>query len=620
MICLSLTQPTLEQNSRVLKENLRYIDLTELRADLLESAAEALRTGGEKGGKFVLDCVSWVLEQRKLCERDMRQKNMRFIFTLRREVDGGALPPACEKGRRRVLEVVLESGAFDYIDIEGDEPELCARMAELAADAQNSRRGRGGTGWEADDGSKRPPTQLIISRHYFDAAAAFSMPPSEEAEKNNAQKSDQKNLVRTGMLGRIRQGLKTVDESLRGEAAAAVEKSIRRLNDLRGMLWVRNAIDDARRYPQAIFKCAVMCASTKHLRRMFEGAQLFKKSGKEAARDRERGGEYETSRYVFAAMGDFGRPARVLSKKLGSLWTYASAKDGVLAAPGHFSPRELFDLYNHRRIGESTKVFAVAGNPVFHSKSPVFHNPIFREKDLNAVYIHLLLDDIAELKRLIPLMTIRGLSVTVPHKGDVVPLLSQADIGVRASGSCNTVVVQKDGRLFGYNTDMAGFLIPLSQLLAKRRRSLSSLSCTVIGSGGAARAVAQVLAEAGAKLLLVNRTPNKARDLARELQNTHRDKANNIDYAKLTDFDRIARYADVLVQCSSAGMNAPEETPLPGYPFTGKEIAYDIVYTPRDTRFLKDAREAGCAVIYGDAMFSEQAKQQSELFCAVAAE
>jgi 3-dehydroquinate dehydratase/shikimate dehydrogenase len=345
--------------------------------------------------------------------------------------------------------------------------------------------------------------------------------------------------------------------------------------------------------PGEIPKLAVTPRSTADLRRLLEAAPLM----------RERGG-------ILIGMATFGVPTRILAPLLGSRLTYCSV-GGRQAAPGHLDPESLVDVYGYPNLGPQTRVFAVIGDPVMHSKSPHYHNRVFREQALDAVYVPVHVDRLSEFFRIAQLLDIRGVSVTIPHKAEVIAHLDEVEEAVHATGACNTVMRRRDGTAWGTNTDIPGFLAPL---LAEM--SLDGAAVTVVGAGGAARGIVYALAREGARVLVLNRTAKRAEALRRDLVESHG--FGGITAAALgPDAESsIREHNDIIVQTTSVGMAPQElEDPIEWYRFDGQELVYDIIYTPEITRLLARAREAGCRIISGLQMFRAQAEEQSRLYC-----
>jgi 3-dehydroquinate dehydratase / shikimate dehydrogenase len=312
---------------------------------------------------------------------------------------------------------------------------------------------------------------------------------------------------------------------------------------------------------------------------------------------------------VVLAKGDMGFPTRVLAGRLGSAWCYASATDPG-AAPGHVSPAVLEEVYRFRAVTPDTALYGVIGNPVMHSRSPMIHNRGFTVAGIDAVYVPFHVPDIDGFWAVADALGIRGLSVTVPHKSAVLGPRVRGDGDVIRIGSCNTLVRPSgSGSWAGSNTDVEGFLAPLRAAFGGAVPE--GLRATVIGAGGAARSVVAALSRAGARVLILNRTVEKAQTLASAFQAA----AGALDSAGI---DAARGFADLIVQTTSAGMTPKEEEdPAPAFPFTGRELVYELVYAPPKTRFVRRALQAGCRVCYGRQMLLAQAALQFQCFTGV---
>jgi 3-dehydroquinate dehydratase / shikimate dehydrogenase len=319
-------------------------------------------------------------------------------------------------------------------------------------------------------------------------------------------------------------------------------------------------------------------------------------------------GELGEAERIVAATGDFGFPSVVLAAKLGSAACCVSAPCGPGAA-GMPDPCALDTLYRVRRIGPATRVFGVIGNPVMHSLSPLIHNRGFAAAGLDAVYLPFPVDDLPAFLEAADLLGVQGISVTVPWKEELIRHLARRDAMVEAVGACNTAVRSGDGPSGGWigsNTDVEGFLAPLRAAFGGEVPR--GLRATVIGAGGASRAVLHALAGLGADVLLLNRTVDRARGLARAFPV----RAAALDGSAA----ELARgYCDLVVQATSAGMEPrPGVDPFPGFSFSGREVVYDLVYAPRRTAFLERAAVSGCRIIPGIEMLIAQARLQFRAF------
>ena len=244
------------------------------------------------------------------------------------------------------------------------------------------------------------------------------------------------------------------------------------------------------------------------------------------------------------------------------------------------------------------------GNPIGHSLSPLLHNTAFRELKMNSVYVPFkvesdaveFLDDFEPLK-------IKGLSVTIPHKEAVEVYCSELDDLGRSIGAVNTLVRRADGKWRGTNTDA----MAAADSLEEAGGSLRGRNVVILGAGGAAKAVAFGVKARGAEVLLLNRTRQRAEDLAAAVG------------GKAISFDELPRLkVDVIVNTTPLGMYPKtDETPLEKEQIPAGCVVFDTVYNPLQTKLLKLAQERGCKTIQGVSMFIGQGARQFELWTGV---
>ncbi|MCX7788418.1 MAG: shikimate dehydrogenase [Spirochaetes bacterium] len=314
-------------------------------------------------------------------------------------------------------------------------------------------------------------------------------------------------------------------------------------------------------------------------------------------------------RRSFAVEGPYGYPFQVLSSHLGSYFTFTSPQSkGPLV-----DPITLKTVYRYTSLTPHTALFGIIGNPVLHSRSPHLHNRGYDALGIDAVYVPFPVDDLEPFFSIAPKLPLRGLSVTIPHKESVLKYCDWCEDSVLAVGACNTLVFSEKS-IKGYNTDVEGFLVPLNRVFPR----VTGKKALVIGAGGAARSIVYGLAREGARVLILNRTVAKAESLAAEMGKTLSLSTGTITTGPLDreGASRVEQFQpDLVVQTTSCGMHPyEEEDPFPDLFFKGQEVVYDLVYAPRETRFLKRAKAAGCTVIYGDAMLIHQAFRQFLLF------
>jgi len=187
----------------------------------------------------------------------------------------------------------------------------------------------------------------------------------------------------------------------------------------------------------------------------------------------------DQSNIIGICMGDAGIISRVLGVRAGSAFTFAAATPGEETAPGQIAARTLVETYRIDQVDAATKVYGVAGKPIRTSLSPLMMNTAFRRETVNAVYLALQADKMSDLLTLVKEIPIQGLSVTMPLKQEIMAHLEHTDPLSAKIGACNTVLRAPDGKLYGFNTDVAGIVAPL-----ERRISLRGAKVLVLGAGG----------------------------------------------------------------------------------------------------------------------------------------
>jgi 3-dehydroquinate dehydratase/shikimate dehydrogenase len=259
--------------------------------------------------------------------------------------------------------------------------------------------------------------------------------------------------------------------------------------------------------------------------------------------------------------------------------------------------RDLRSIYRLEQVDAATRVYGVAGDPIEHSLSPVIMNTALRRENVNGVYVSLHAKTIKDLMHCIREIPLHGLSITMPYKQAVLEYLDNTDAHTAKIGACNTIVRGQDGKLYGFNTDIAGILRPLEQ-----RITIENAKVLVLGAGGAARAAVFGLKERGADVAILNRTSAKAQKLARQA------KARTIKRADLKK-----SVFDVIINATPVGMGSTRDCPLKDEEIQAK-VVFDMVYDPVETRLLQVARAKGIAVIPGVEMFVHQAARQFEIW------
>lgn len=294
---------------------------------------------------------------------------------------------------------------------------------------------------------------------------------------------------------------------------------------------------------------------------------------------------------IVIGMGAAGMATRILAGHFGSRWTYA----GPAIAPGQITLDRLVEEFHFRRIQPDAAVYAVLGRPVALSLSPAMHNAGFAALAMNAAYVPLEARDLDGLRAFAERIGVQGLSVTIPFKRDVMPLLDEIAPAAASVGAVNTIAI-REGRWIGSNTDAEGFLEPLRNRLP----DLAGLRAVVLGAGGAARAVGLALRDLGAAVGIAARRSDAARTVAHAVG------------AEVAAWPPQRGSWDLLVNATPVGSRTVPGTPFEG-PFDGK-LVYDLVYDPDPTPLVRAAEDAGCPAIGGLEMLVAQAERQFEIW------
>jgi 3-dehydroquinate dehydratase/shikimate dehydrogenase len=294
---------------------------------------------------------------------------------------------------------------------------------------------------------------------------------------------------------------------------------------------------------------------------------------------------------ILIGMGPAGVASRVLARRFGSRWTYAG--DGV--APGQMPVARLLHEYRFRRIREDAAIYGLIGRPIGQSYSPAMHNAGFAALGLNAVYVPLETTTLDRLRDFTAAIGLRGASITIPFKTDILPLLDEASPSAVGAGAANTNAI-RNGRWVGINTDADGFLEPLQ----RRALPLREARVVVLGAGGAARAAGLALRGQGAEVVVSARRREAADAAARTIGGT------------AGAWPPPAGSWDVLVNATPVGTAAVPGLPI-DIPLDGR-VVYDLVYDPDPTPLMARAADAGCTVIGGLEMLIAQAERQFEIW------
>ena len=386
--------------------------------------------------------------------------------------------------------------------------------------------------------------------------------------------------------------------SLQDAAMAYGTKIIRSFHDMKNP--VENIGEKLRSMHGSRFeipKIAFMPHSLKDVTNLYTEMQNFKESNQ-----------------IVCAMGPLGLPTRILAERFHSYLSYTSPEDLnlTLGEIGHTDPRTLENTYHFHEINSQTKLFGITGWPLKYTSSPTLHNEGFARENINAVYIPFRAEKASDAIEFASELDIKGFSVTIPHKEDIVKHLFSVDKKVEEIGACNTVI-NENGLWIGYNTDCSGFSKALLEFVGLK--NLRKTHVAIIGAGGAAKAIAYAVKKLGGRACIFNRTVSKARTLGKKY---------GFEYASLgmESIVTLKKYNELIIQTTSKGMGSTEPSnesndPLWFYDFAGTEKIFDIIYEPEVTPIMARAEKAGCLVHNGYTMLKYQGDEQFRLFKSV---
>ena len=254
-----------------------------------------------------------------------------------------------------------------------------------------------------------------------------------------------------------------------------------------------------------------------------------------------------------------------------------------------------------------SKTYAVIGDPIDHSLSPNIHNAAFRHSKLDHTYIAYKIPagELAAGIEALKAIKIAGFNVTIPHKIEMMKFLDEMDTTCKVIGAVNTVL-NENGKLKGYNTDMIGFLDPIK----KKNFTIKNSQVLLLGAGGAARAIiTAMIKEKASKISIVNRTQenaNKLADFAKKI-------GGNVDTISMQEANKLITDYKFIINSTSIGMRN-EPSPISTENIGKNSIVYDIVYQPINTDLIKKSKENGATIIYGYEMLLSQAACSFEIW------
>lgn len=240
------------------------------------------------------------------------------------------------------------------------------------------------------------------------------------------------------------------------------------------------------------------------------------------------------------------------------------------------------------KIDGETQLIGFFGSTYRTSKMYGMYNAAFEMLGLNYIYVPFVVEDLAKAVAGVRHLGIKAIGVTIPYKVEVVPYLDELDSDARRIGAVN-VIVNHDGRLLGANTDGKGALKALCEVT-----DIAGKNVVLLGSGGAARAIAFAVVDEGGHLVVVNRTAQAATDLAG---------AVHCRYEPMEKLKQVIKDAAVVINATSVGMAPANDQSLVARTWLSPElVVMDLVSNPRETKLLREAKESGCKVVYGDRM------------------
>ena len=350
-------------------------------------------------------------------------------------------------------------------------------------------------------------------------------------------------------------------------------------------------------FPDAIAKTAYQA---KHINDCFEAFDILKKYGNKA---------------IAICMGQTGIISRIIAKKLDAFLTFASITEDQTTAQGQLTIEKMKNLYRWDSINSETELFGVIADPVEHSISPAVLNGCFAAEKMNKVYLPLLVTEgqagFYEFLNNITArawLNFRGFSVTIPHKVNALEYAQRKGEYIEPVaiqiGAVNTLIIGVNERITGFNTDYTGAMDALTEAMGIKRKQLYNNIAAVIGAGGAARAIIAGLVDAGARVIIYNRTVSKAQELAEDFE------CHSASLEKIIETD-----AQILINCTSVGMYPKiDASPVPANCLKPSMVVFDTVYNPLETLLLKQAKQAGAKTVYGSEMYIGQAAEQFKLF------
>ena len=288
-------------------------------------------------------------------------------------------------------------------------------------------------------------------------------------------------------------------------------------------------------------------------------------------------------RHVLLCMGEIGMVTRLRQKVLHNEFTFGY--EGVSTAPGQFSANEMMEL------GDDCQIVGITGHPLGHTLSPPMQNAAIKKAGINGRYLVFDSPDLEHMKDVITGYNIRGLNVTIPYKQDIMEQLDSISKEAEGAGAVNTIVNDNE-KLTGYNTDIKGIEYALRNTDLKQSKSL------IMGSGGAAKAAAYTLTQAGSDVSIAGRNQSTVDDLCKRFG--------------IQSFKGDASSFDIVINCTPIGL-VEGEYPADITGLKDNQTIFDMVYG-RTTTLLESAKKNGCRIADGKDMLIGQGAQSFKLW------
>ena len=451
------------------------------------------------------------------------------------------------------------------------------------------------------------PVKIIVTCRKKEEAA-----PETESSHIRAETKDQKNKKMAMFKDAIKLGADFIDIEL-SEGSAAIKELISCCEELSGstkiivshhnfkrtpsLTRLKEIFNQCRELKPAVVKIVTYAVKTEDNLQIIGLIPYAKKRHQEI---------------IALCMGNAGRISRIVAPFLGNFLSFAALEQEAQSAPGQLTAgamRKINELVNSNESkrkppssfvgGSQLRNYILLGNPVGHSLSPLMHNAALADLGIEGRYNAFCVSDLAAAVQGIRGMDICGASVTIPFKSAVMEYLDDVSADALRIGAVNTII-NGNGLLMGTNTDWLGLVVTLR----KAAVTIKGKKFVIIGAGGTARAAAYGIAKEGGLPVIVNRTEEKGKLLARTFE---------CPFYTLGEIGKIE--ADCLINTTPVGMYPHiDKSPVDSTVLTGYKYVVDVIYNPCKTKLLQDAEKQGCHVLPGLDMFVHQGAEQIKLW------